>query len=87
MEEMSMNSVRVVNLKFNFNNKGLKKLFPKTIIRKKELTLGEIDPKILGGMIRSVSELKNDYERFVIKDLDLSGEFNSWDLEIKINLY
>ncbi len=87
MEEIEMKPVRSVMLHFNFNNKGLKKLFPKTIIRRKELTMGEIDPKYLGGMIRSVSELKHDYERFEIEDMELSGEFNSWDLDLKIKLY
>lgn len=87
MEEIEMKPVRSVMLHFNFNNKGLKKLFPGTIIRKKELTMGQIDPKYLGQMIRSVSDLKHDYDRFEIEDMELAGEFNSWDLDIKIKLY
>jgi hypothetical protein len=80
--------VTKAELKFNFNNKGLKMLFPGTTITRKKLSLGELDPSVLSKYIRT-SELNSKYVdlKFSLEDLDLEGEFNNWDLTVKLKVF
>ena len=75
-------------LSFNFNNKGLKMLFPGTVITRKKLTIGELDPAALAKYIRT-SELNSKYAdlKFTLEDIDLEGEFDNWDLLVKLKVF
>ena len=76
-----------IDLTLSGNNKFLRKMFPKTKVTKTKLTLGELDPQFLSKSIKSVEQLQYDYTRFELVDLDLEGEFDNWDLLVKINVY
>lgn len=76
-----------IDLTLNGNNKFLRKMFPKTKVTKTKLTLGELDPKFLTKSIKSVEQLQFDYSRFELVDLDLEGQFDDWDVLVKINVY
>ena len=72
---------------YHFNNKGLKKLFPGTIVTRKKLVLGELDPKYLSSMIKSMPDIKYDYTSFQLLAIeDFEGEYNKWDLTLKLKL-
>ncbi len=75
-------------LRVNFNNKGLKMLFPGTVVTKKKLELGDLDPKFLASTIKT-SELNLKYAdlSFTLEDIELEGEFNSWDVTIKLRVF
>jgi hypothetical protein len=75
-------------LKINFNNKGLKMLFPGTVITKKKLEMGDLDPSMLSKYIKS-SELNTKYPdcQFTLEDIELEGEFNNWDLLVKLKVF
>lgn len=88
MNKETLIAVTKADIRINFNNKGLKMLFPGTTVTKKKLELGELDPSMLSKYIKS-SELNNKYEgsNFTIEDIDLEGEFNNWDLVVKLKVY
>ena len=81
----SMVPVTRAELKLTFNNKGLKMLFPGTVVTRKKLEMGELDPKFLASSIKS-SELRYTYTNFVLEDIELEGEFNKWDVILKLRL-
>lgn len=75
-------------LKINFNNKGLKRLFPGTVVTKKKLILGDLDPKFLSSTIKT-SELNEKYPdlNFKLEDIEMEGEFNNWDVIVKVKVF
>jgi hypothetical protein len=84
--------ITVSKITIHINNKGLKKLFPGTVITKKKLAIGEIDIPFLIQAIKS--QKQTDYTNFQLmldKEgraiFELEGEFNSWDLEIKLIVF
>lgn len=81
-------AVTKADIRINFNNKGLKMLFPGTLVTKKKLKLGELDPKFLASAIKT-SELNLKYAdlSFTLEDIELEGEFNSWDVTIKLRVF
>lgn len=87
-DKVDMIPVTRAELKINFNNKGLKMLFPGTLVTKKKLQLGELDPKFLASTIKT-SELNLKYAdlSFMLEDIELEGEFNSWDVTIKLRVF
>jgi hypothetical protein len=81
-------AVTKADIRINFNNKGLKMLFPGTVVTKKKLELGEMDSSVLSKYIKS-SELSKKYDgqNFSIEDIDLEGQFGNWDLVVKLKVY
>ena len=85
-EKVDMVPVTRADLKLTFNNKGLKMLFPGTIVTKKKLEIGQLDPKFLAASIKS-SELRYTYTNFTLEDIELEGEYNKWDVMLKLRLF
>lgn len=77
-----------INMDFRFNNKGLVRFFPGTVVTKKKMKLGQINGPMLAKAIRSSDRLK-DYTNFELlpEDITLEGEYNSWSLGVKIKVY
>ena len=75
-----------VDLNLEFNNTGLKSMFPGTIVTVDSLKLGDLNADYLAASIKSVKEFQYDYERFEIDDMDLEGEYDKWILNIKLNV-
>lgn len=79
--------MQTIDLTLSGNNKFLKKMFPKTKVTKTQLKLGELDSTFLTRAIKSANQLQYDWSRFEVLDLDLEGQFDEWDLVVKINVY
>lgn len=77
---------REVWFNMEFNNKGLKKCFPGTIITKKKIVMGAPDSSFIIKAIQS-SDLKYDHQGFNLLDLEIEGEYNSWMLSLKLELF
>lgn len=78
--------MQTIDLKLSGNNKFLRKMFPKTKVTKTQLKLGQLDPNFLSRSIKT-SNLHHDWTRFEVIDLDLEGQFDEWELGVKINVW
>lgn len=82
---MAEPTTTLADVKISVNNKGLKTLFPKSVVTKKKLSLTQIDPKQLDLFIRS--SLKTAiFSKYQIISVDMEGEYNDWSLDVKISL-
>ncbi len=50
--------------------------------------MGDLDPSMLSKYIKS-SELNTKYPdcQFTLEDIELEGEFNNWDLLVKLKVF
>jgi hypothetical protein len=79
-------SERGVELKLEFNNKGLRKMFKGTKLTKKKLELGELDATFLKSSIISVEGFEYGSNTFSIDDIELEGYYDAWVLNVKMNV-
>ena len=81
--------MRDCDVKIKFNNKGLIKMFPGSKLSKKKIILGGLEPEFLIKALRTEGVIKYDYNKFeVIPDsLELEGNWNQWELSVKIKLF
>ena len=75
-----------VTLQGKFNNKGLKKLHPKSHISNKKIIIKD-EPNIefINSLVYNTeSSIKSDYQNFKVCDFRLEGRPNEWKFEIDI---
>lgn len=78
-----------VTLRGKFNDKGLKKLHPKSHISRNKIIIKD-DPNLdfmKALVLNTNSSIKLDYSEFRIIDFRLEGKIDDWNFEIDIETW